>query len=428
MALSEKVNIAVIGAGPKAAALVAKADILRSAGLANIVITIFERAVPGANWNGSHGYTDGKQALCTPAERDVGFPYRSRISRLIDQPLSAKFGWTTYKMATKLYAEWVDGGRRPPSHADFANYIAWVLRTADNKPVLGEVTQLRPQPRSNQWQVEYELTGVIKKHPIQFDAVVVTGPGPAKHVPRIGRIPSRTLFDGNSFWANTGFIAKSLQAQKPEDRYVVVIGGGGTSAAIVAWLARNGLGSDRIDVVASQPLYSRIDSHFENRYFSDNESWRQLSPAQRVTLHERLNRGVVWSSMLGDLANATGLNVVHGYVDGIEAAPARQLVVRVRRWNNERPPLASSLVIDASGFDAWWFRTLLTNEPRSGHWDESDQAALFSSIDSSLRFGNSEWDLPSLHVPGLSQAHGAGLASLMSLGAMSDLILGAYLP
>lgn len=420
------VHIAVIGGGPKAASLVAKAEILRTIGLADIRVTVFEAVRPGANWVGGFGYSDGKQPLCTPAERDIGFPYRSRIAETVDVPLSARFGWTAFKMAKGLYAKWVDDGRHPPLHRDFADYIRWIFETAHCDPVIGEVTQLRPTADKKRWEVEYQLGGLPTRHATLFDAAVITGPGPAKHVPSTGIVPDGSLYDGSTFWLHTQAIKEKLLAEKPEDRYVVIIGGGGTSAAIVAWLARNGFGDNRIDIIASQPIYSRIDSHFENRYFSDDESWKQLSPTQRIALHERLNRGVVWTAMLGDLGNATGLNIVHGYVDGIEAGHNGELFVMARRWNNERPPLSSSLVIDASGFDPWWFRKLFSGSSRDGRWDGPDREALFATIEPSLRFGPAEWKLPPLHVPGLSQAQGAGLASLMSLGAMSDLILGQY--
>ncbi|MEJ8630188.1 hypothetical protein P0F65_10725 [Sphingomonas sp. I4] len=66
-------HLAVIGAGPKAAALAAKAYCLQQQGIP-VAVTVFERNEIGANWTGDFGYTDGIQRLCTPAERDLGFP------------------------------------------------------------------------------------------------------------------------------------------------------------------------------------------------------------------------------------------------------------------------------------------------------------------------------------------------------------------
>ncbi|MES2351243.1 MAG: hypothetical protein V4641_27025 [Pseudomonadota bacterium] len=73
----KRIQIAVVGGGAKAAALAAKAFALRKANVANIHITVFEKTEIGAHWTGKNGYTDGEQRLCTPAERDLGYPYFS---------------------------------------------------------------------------------------------------------------------------------------------------------------------------------------------------------------------------------------------------------------------------------------------------------------------------------------------------------------
>jgi hypothetical protein len=67
-------TIAVVGAGPKAAAIATKAWALRSAGIKDVDVIVFDPEGPGAAWDGRHGYTDGQQLLCTPPERDLGFP------------------------------------------------------------------------------------------------------------------------------------------------------------------------------------------------------------------------------------------------------------------------------------------------------------------------------------------------------------------
>ncbi len=71
-------KIAVVGGGPKAAAICAKAWCLNQDSR-QLRIQVFEKSGFGAAWNGRHGYTDGDQKLCTPAERDVGFPYEEGL-------------------------------------------------------------------------------------------------------------------------------------------------------------------------------------------------------------------------------------------------------------------------------------------------------------------------------------------------------------
>ena len=90
----------------------------------------------GAAWSGAHGYTDGRQRLCTPAERDVGFPYQAGLLTAEQTAdLHARFSWAAYLLAKaatgRSYLDWVDRGRRPPTHAEFAAYIGWVIERAD---------------------------------------------------------------------------------------------------------------------------------------------------------------------------------------------------------------------------------------------------------------------------------------------------------
>ena len=136
-------KIAVVGGGPKAAAICAKVDCLRRAGT-RIEVAVFEKSKWGAAWSGAHGYTDGRQRLCTPAERDVGFPYQAGLLTAEQTAdLYARFSWVAYLLAKaatgRSYLDWVDRGRRPPTHAEFAAYIGWVIERADIDRELREV-------------------------------------------------------------------------------------------------------------------------------------------------------------------------------------------------------------------------------------------------------------------------------------------------
>ncbi|SFU23439.1 DUF2971 domain-containing protein [Paraburkholderia aspalathi] len=83
---SKTLRIAVIGGGPKAAALAAKAAVLRELKKADVQVTIFEPDQIGAAWTGESGYTDGEQRLCTIAERDVGYRTAKPVSYVADTP------------------------------------------------------------------------------------------------------------------------------------------------------------------------------------------------------------------------------------------------------------------------------------------------------------------------------------------------------
>jgi mycobactin lysine-N-oxygenase len=107
-------------------AIAAKAYILRLLGHDVPNITIFEPLVTGAHWSGQHGYSDGRQTLCTPAERDLGFPYdRAGLGGPnAAAMLAANFSWQAYGVSSGHYRDWIDRGGEPPAHRLFAEYLA----------------------------------------------------------------------------------------------------------------------------------------------------------------------------------------------------------------------------------------------------------------------------------------------------------------
>jgi mycobactin lysine-N-oxygenase len=79
--------LVVIGAGPKAAAIAAKARALKKLGKGEVRVLIIESAKIGANWTGLGGHTTGQGELGTPPEKDVGFPYNSDYGSDVDKEL-----------------------------------------------------------------------------------------------------------------------------------------------------------------------------------------------------------------------------------------------------------------------------------------------------------------------------------------------------
>ncbi|HSA41876.1 MAG TPA: lysine 6-monooxygenase, partial [Mycobacterium sp.] len=72
-------TLAIIGAGPKAVAVAAKAAVLRGMGVPAPEVLTVERSAVAANWQPGGGWTDGNHRLGTGPEKDVGFPYRSAL-------------------------------------------------------------------------------------------------------------------------------------------------------------------------------------------------------------------------------------------------------------------------------------------------------------------------------------------------------------
>lgn len=129
----QRKEIAVIGGGAKAAALAAKASALRQARKGDEVgVTIFEKQEVGAHWTGNSGYTDGIQRLCTPAERDVGFPYASKGGEKVDALMHSQFSWQSYLLSqAHEYSRWVDHGRGRPC---IGTLLATSLGLSDGPP------------------------------------------------------------------------------------------------------------------------------------------------------------------------------------------------------------------------------------------------------------------------------------------------------
>lgn len=425
-------KIAVIGAGPKAAALCAKAAVINQFGR-QISIRVFEKNATGAAWSGNYGYSDGVQRLCTPPERDVGFPYeRGLLNSEGVQSLFSEFSWQSFLVdrgqSADSYRDWVDRGRKPPSHALYGRYVRWVIARAGFTTTRGVVTGI--EHADGKWKITYEGTRRSQPYTVgDFDGVVVTGPGGA--IRGFERPEDDRITDGVAFWRNPeGFISRGAGSEEP----IVIAGSGGTSAAIAAWIARRDLDQRPIIIVGNQAaLFTRTESFFENALFSDEDAWAALDPKDRVGVSQRLNRGVVWASVSDLLSQARNVKFRPGRVlcarvqAGVEDAP-EELRVEVRDATGTRSD-AASLVVDAAGFDSWWFADLLAARSRRaterlGAKDEQERRRdLIATMgeDLSLDIGQ-----PGFHAPMLSLAQGPGFASLMVLGAMSERILRSY--
>lgn len=429
----DKRRVAVVGGGPKAVALAVKAKVLKTLKLQDTQVVIFEEKSIGAAWGGQDGYSDGEQRLCTLAERDLGFPYKSLYGRNADSHM-LNFSWQRFLVSRpQEYSGWVDAGRKPPKHRKFADYLNWALDRAGNTPIIGKVTLV--EATSGQWGVDYvDATGVTVRHPDLFDGVVMTGPGPARPLPVLDEAgqPAKCsrIFNGEDFWRRLDevkaiVLPPGVPASEGFDTDILIIGGGGTAAATLAWLLSNGCMKHTIQVVATRAvLHTRVDSVFENKLFSEEETWRTLSDESQDEFFNRLNRGVVWASVIDKVSAAENLTVKDGKVASIKlktVGDEEQLFVTVKQGNGEEIVIQPNILIDATGFNPLWFKQLLPQWPPA-----ADTTALEDSLGNELQYSTPHWTLPLLHAPMLSKRVGPGFASLMVLGGMSDRILKAY--
>jgi len=424
-------RIAVIGGGPKAAALAAKAHALNAAGLAQIELTIFERGEIGCAWAGTDGYTNGSQLLCTPAERDVGFPYESQFGRVVLANVQGNFSWAAFSATSGRisYADWVARSAQRPSHAQFAAYLEWVIRRSDARlHEQCEVTRLIA--RSGKWSlVTRAMPGGREVRYRGFDAVVVTGAGPAKNAFSLTSHP--LLFNGADVWQRLNELERALSSGDP-DAPVVIVGGGGAAAAIAAWIIEAAPSTRQLLFVARQAtFYARTGSYFENLVFDDENLWPKLGMSERREFVDRITRGVVWDFVSERLMAASSrIAIEPGRATGLApiAAAARtppglRLTYAPSAMPTRRMELEACAVIDATGFDPWWFTQLLSKTWSSKRPSALEKIAV--DVDHALRFPVR--GLPPIHIPGAAQAQGPGYGSLMVLGRMADRVLRPYI-
>lgn len=410
------VNIAVIGGGPKAAALAAKAFCLNEIKKTQINITIFESKSIGASWNGENGYTNGSQALCTPAERDLGFPYNSTAGQDVEVMMQSLFSWNSFKVASGDYPDWVGRGRTPPTHLDFAKYINKCVEITDARVVIGEVVRLSRSGKK--WKIRTKEKN-WDPNLLEFDAAVVTGHGP--QASRFQKTSNRRVFDGRDVWMRTDELLK-IASQDPGGA-IVLIGAGGTSAAIAGWLVRKGVTNPIIIIGNQASLFARVDNWFENRVFTDKQLWASLSDDARRKFTERLTRGAVWANVLTYISNAKNITYRAGQVESVTDKDESEVNVNyITSRDGEKHPAPAIAAVDATGFDDMWFTKIL---PDSLSVSLSDRALIQEQLDSSLAIHKPGFG--PIHLPMLSQIQSPAFVSLMALGEMSTEILSPYL-
>jgi len=435
-------KLLVLGAGPKALALAAKAAVLRMLDVENVpdVIAIDRRYV-AANWDGANGFTDGLQLLGTPPEKDVGFPYRSSVwvqGRDLNREVNDKmlaYSWYRYKVLEdrqEPYSTWIDRGLPQPTHGEWGAYLKWVAAEARLNVKTGEVIRIDLSEAPLGWRVICETEDGVEE--VRGDGLVISGPGAS---------PSRTqperCFDPISFWNS---LDKSFSGSRGLD--ICVVGAGETAAAAVAALLSCLGEACRIFVVSPHSfIYSRGESFLENRVFTDPGTWDEVSAKDRDEFIRRTDRSV-FSQAVQEKINLSHIEVkcLPGRVDLTAVKQSAKGVQISVLYDNQKPrKYEFDYVLDAASLNRLWFLDLLSAEARQRleqvlHDLAVDEGLHFTSeellsrkmletrIDFSLRVRSFK---PSLHLPMLSALRrGPGFPNLSCLGLLSDRILKYY--
>ncbi|RLV10342.1 lysine 6-monooxygenase [Streptomyces griseocarneus] len=411
----------VIGAGPKAIALAAKSSVLRSLGFEAPEVVAVERARTAANWHAGGGWTNGRQHLGTLPEKDLGFPYDHSVwggqdwaAREIARRMSG-FSWTSHLLAQGTYARWIDRGRPQPSHREWADYLLWAAREAGLRTVTGEV--LGAETEHGGWQLTVE--GTAGRETVRGRGLVVSGPGP---------VTGALAADGVRVLDTAGFWRLSLDGIPDHVRSVVVVGAGETAGTIVRELAC-AMERDVTVVTPRATLFSRGESTFENRYYSNPRGWTGLSEADRREFIRRTDRAVFSQDVQRDLALTDRVGWEPGRVVAAEAPADGPVRVTLSYAGRERD-LRADLVVDATGGDPLWFTRVLG--PRA---QDELRAALGGPVTRERVERSIDWSLTvaglsaPLHLPNLAAlAQGPGFPNLSALGLLSDRVLAAHVP
>ena len=417
MSGAETATLAVIGAGPKAIAVAAKAAELRDMGVDVPDVVVVERSGVGANWQAAGGWTDGQHRLGTSPEKDVGFPYRStlvpRRNAELDERMT-RHSWQAYLIASAQFAEWVDRGRPAPTHSGWSRYLRWVADNVGMTVLADEVVGI--DVRDDRWALR------TTRQTVQADGLMITGPGQAHrcilpHDPRVLSIAQ--------FWSRAA--GRELIAA---DR-VAVIGGGETAASMLNELFRHRVST--ITVISPQvTLFTRGEGFFENTLFSDPTDWTSLTLAERRDAFARTDRGVFSARVQDALLADDRIRHLRGRVAHAVARDERiRLTLSANRSGEALETVHGfDLVIDGSGADAMWFTPLFSQEARDllelGLGAPLAGDVLEESIGVDLAVSGVT---PKLFLPGLAGLmQGPGFPNLSCLGLLSDRVLGARYP
>ena len=161
-------------------------------------------------------------SLCTPGEKDVGFPYNEsepfRKTPPVSPALFGRFSWSAYPVARGAMADWVDRGRDHPLHRQWAASLRWVFEQAHQEVIVATVTHVARS--GNGWRVHYrEPGGQLRVR--RVDGIVLTGTGSPNPVNIAEEVPNGKVFDSETVWANRSLL------QKLEKGTIAVAGDGG---------------------------------------------------------------------------------------------------------------------------------------------------------------------------------------------------------
>ncbi|HKR00138.1 MAG TPA: SidA/IucD/PvdA family monooxygenase [Pyrinomonadaceae bacterium] len=416
--------LVVVGAGAKAAALAAKARVLKKLEIGEVRIIVVERNKVAANWRGGFGFTDGQNELCTPPEKDVGFPYKSLYGDEVDKEM-LRYTWQAFRMGETSYEDWIDRGRRQPQLEVWARYLGWALEDATPEDIIKETAVTSVEPSGGKLLVNTRRRATTDT--IVADGVVFTGPGEPIKI-KDSPTEAERIFDGRNYWTNIPIFEKMTTGK------VAVIGGGGTAASVTLSLLQRAPSLDIHMINPRGSIFTRGEGVREKRLLCNTEEWLSLDEFRRLEFIKRTDRGVFSVAAQRQFDEADKLEVMSGEVLSLEVV-GDIIIVRFKYGD---PPKEMeyeyNAVIVALGFDPFFSLTMIPEQFRPQIKTASQRLDVQRNVDYHLRLPfDSVPELaeakPNIHVPMLAGlAQGPGFPNLACLGHLSDRILSLYLP
>jgi len=366
---------------------------------------------------GGSGFTDGRQLLGTPPDKDLAYPCNSSCwgpkSRLINKEMS-DFSFHAYLIDQGELSGWVDRGKPPPQHRKFGLYQKWVAAQLRLKPIISEISAI------DIVNDHFRLRGKSSAQGIEGDGLMITGPGepsplrgqPAYH---------RHILNGKDFWRNLRKLGRKREVN------VGIIGTGETAASIACALLPVLGGTDSfVEIIAPKgALYSRDEGFLANQKFSEPKDWEQLSLNHRAEFIDRTDLGVFSSLAMSVMGKFENWTLIGGRVVNMKTHP-RGVRLRID-YDGRKEDHSYDYVIVASGFDPLWFTKLMTPRAKEAlreHLGGLKLSNFVQQIDSDLSVKGFR---PLLHLPMLSRlSQGPGFPNLSCLGHLSDRILSRY--
>ncbi|MFQ6227848.1 SidA/IucD/PvdA family monooxygenase [Nocardia sp. NPDC002869] len=407
-------RLLVLGAGPKAMAVAAKAQVLRQLGLPAPQVIVVEAHAVGGNWLPSGGWTNGQHRLGTSPEKDIGFPYHSvwarNRHREIDEAMLA-FSWMSFLVERGTYAEWIDRGRPGPQHHLWAKYLQWVADKTDVELVAGAVRKVSAGAEG--WVVSVvDADGLATD--IEAERLMITGPGNSR----------RALADHPKMLSIADFWDLVGRRQLPVSSRAAVIGGGETAGSAMDELVHHDVLTLSV-ISPAATIYTRGESYFENSLFSDPAKWRGLSIEERRDVVRRTDRGVFSVRVQENLLGDARVHHLQGRVVQV-ADQDGSVALTLRNENRADRVHTFDLVVDATGGQPLWFLDMFDTDAADlvelALGGPITQQRLESSIGYDLAVSGLDTKLYLPNLAGLAQ--GPGFPNLSCLGQLSDRILG----